>query len=175
MDDQELIRSILKGSINDYALLIKRYQGKLQSSLSSHCLNRQEIEYYLHEAFVKAYAKLHKFNPEYSFFPWLKTIALNLLRDEIRSRKTLSDDAKESLIANLKSDDESEEELGALKDCLSNLDMAQQDIMKLRYWSKLSIDELSKQIQKKPSAVKMQILRIRESLKRCIKGKISYG
>ena len=175
MDDQELIERILNGSIDDYALLIKRHQRRLQSALSSHCFNRQEIEYYLHEAFVKAYAKLHKFKSEYSFFPWLKTIALNLLRDEIRSRKTLSEDAKESLIANLNSDDNSEEELGALKDCLSNLEATQHDIMKLRYWGKLSIDELSKQIQKKPSAVKMQILRIRESLKRCIKGKVSYG
>ena len=175
MEDQELINRILKGTIDDYGLLIKKHQGRLQSALSSHCLNKQEVEYYLHEAFVKAFKKLNKFKEGSPFFPWLKTIAINLLRDDIRSRKTLSEEAKETLLSNLSSDQNSEEELDALKICLSSLESTQRELMKLRYWGKLSIEELSSQIEKSPSAVKMQILRIRESLKKCIKGKVAHG
>lgn len=175
MEDRELIDRIISGSIDDYALLIKRHQSRLQSTLNCHCINRQEVEYYLHESFVKAFSKLHKFNSDFPFFPWLKAIAINLLRDEIRSRKTLDEDAKECLIANLSSDTNSENELNALKSCLSKLDKAQQDLMKLRYWGKLSIEDLSQKTEKKPSAIKMKILRIRESLKRCIKEKVAHG
>ncbi len=175
LKDSELIQLIQAGSIDDYAILIKRYQSKLQSALCSHCTNRIQIKYYLHEAFVKAYSNLHKFNPVYPFFPWLKMIAINLLRDDIRGQKTLSDEAKEILIQNLYAENNSEEELGALKECLSSLEETQRDLIKLRYWGEMSIHDLSEKTERNPSALKMQILRIRESLKDCIKGKVSYG
>ena len=60
MDDKALIEKILNGAVDDYALLIERYQLKLQSTLSFYCNSTQEIEYFLHEAFVKAYSiRLH--------------------------------------------------------------------------------------------------------------------
>ena len=52
MEDREIIERILSGSIEDYRFLIERYQLRLQSTLSYYCMDKVEIEYYLHEAFV---------------------------------------------------------------------------------------------------------------------------
>lgn len=169
MEDSEIIVNVLNGSIDEYALIIERYQQKLQSTLSFYCTNEHEVEYFLHETFVKAYTRLKKFNCDYPFFPWLKTIALNLIRDEIRSRKSLSEDAREFLLNQLSTDQISEHKLEILKNCIGELESSQQEILKLRYWAKNGIDELAQKLSRKPSALKMQLLRIRESLKRCMK------
>ena len=174
MEDIELIKRILDGAVDDYGLLIERYQVKLQSTLSFYCNSTQEIEYFLHEAFVKAYRKLHQYNSEYAFFPWLKTIAVNLLRDEIRGRKNLSEEAREFLISQLSKEEKSEFKLEALQKCLSKLEQGQREMMKMRYWAKTTVQELAEETGKKPSAIKMQLLRIRESLKKCIKEQV-YG
>lgn len=177
MEDTEIIKNVLSGEVDQYSVIIERYQEKLQSTLNYYCVNENEVEYFLHETFVKAYTRLKKFNLDFPFFPWLKTIAINLIRDEIHSRKTLSDDAKEFLLNQFTNDQKSEQKFEVLKNCIKELDKGQQEILKLRYWAKNGIAELSGKLHKKPSALKMQLLRIRESLKKCMKFKLgaSHG
>lgn len=175
MNDSEIISEILNGRIEAYTELVERYQLKLQTALSYYCQNRQEIEYILHESFVKAYLKLEKFDSAKAFYPWLKTLSLNLLRDEIRSRKSLSDEAKE-LVLQLLEDSingkDSDDKVEVLGNCIAELDKTHQKLMKQRYWQKISISRLAELMQRKPSAVKMQLMRTRETLKQCIKNKL---
>ena len=175
MEDRELIQRILNGSIEDYRFLIERYQLRLQSTLSYYCMDKVEIEYYLHEAFVKTYSKLDKFDLDAPFFPWLKTIALNMIRDDMRKKKTLSDDIKEFLISQFKSENQSDQKILALKSCIAKLDDKQQQLLKLRYWEGVSIEDISEQAKRGESAVKMQLLRLRNVLKSCIKQELSHG
>lgn len=173
--DKDVVERILQGNKEDYSTLIDRYQLKLQSFLSFHCQNTGEVEYFMHEAFVRAYRNLDKFNTDYPFFPWLKTIAINLIRYEIRSRKILSEDAKDFLLEQLSDNSENENKLEVLQDCLSELDEKQYKLLKLRYWEKVGIDKLSETWQRKPSAIKMQLMRLRESLRKCIDVRLSHG
>ena len=175
MEDSELIGIILKGSMDHYATLVKRYQAKLQSVLGYYCTNMNDVEYYSHEAFVKAYRKLDKFQLGTSFFSWLRTLAINLIRDDVRKKKTLSEEAKEAILSRLDSENNSEEQLHALKKCMTQLEDKQQEVLKLRYWEETSIKELSSKFDRGQSALKMQILRIRESLKKCIEKETSHG
>ncbi len=175
MTDNELINKIQSGSIDDYTLIIERYQGKLQSALSFYCQNSRDVQYFLHETFVMAYSKLNKFNKSYPFYPWLKTIAVNLLREEIRKRKSLSERAAKYMETQLDLESSStvrDSKLDALQGCMNELDDTQKELMKKRYWAKESISFLAEKMQRKPSALKMQVLRIRESLKKCIKVKL---
>ena len=174
-EDKDVVERILHGNKEDYSTLIDKYQLKLQSFLSFHCQNTGEVEYFMHEAFVRAYINLKTYNPDYPFFPWLKTIAINLIRYEIRSRKVLSEDAKDFLLEQLSDNSENENKLEVLRDCLSELDEKQYELLKLRYWEKIGIDKLSKQWQRKPSAIKMQLMRLRESLRKCINARFTYG
>ena len=82
--DQELIKEILAGSLNSYHMLIERYQLQVQSALNFYCRNQKDVEQFMHETFTKAYFKLNKLDLKRPILPWLKRIALNLLRDEIR-------------------------------------------------------------------------------------------
>ena len=174
MDDKKLIKKILKGSVDDYALFIERYQVKLQSSLSFYCQNRQEIEYYLHETFTRAYSKLHKFDSDFPVFPWLKQISMNLLRDELRSRKRRADRVDIYLSGELNKEeinDFRQGRLEALQSCIAELDNSPRELIRNYYWKKKSIADLAKLSERKPSAVKMQLMRLRELLKECVKHK----
>ncbi|MCH2206182.1 MAG: sigma-70 family RNA polymerase sigma factor [Lentisphaerales bacterium] len=175
MTDNELIHKILAGNIDDYALLIDRHQHKLQSALAFYCQSTNDVQHYLHESFVMAYTKLSQFNQEYSFYPWLKKISLNLLRGDIRKNKSLSERAVKYMEMQLNADDEHAQEddkLTALQGCINELETGQQQLLKNRYWQKESIDTLASKLDRKPSALKMQVMRIRESLKKCIKLKM---
>ena len=175
MNDIQLLEKIRKGATNDYAQIIERYQLKLQSTLSFYCQNRQEVEYFLHEAFTHAYTKLHKFDTNYPFFPWLKRLALNLVRDEFRSQSRRNDRVACYLteqINNESSNDYHEGKLEHLQNCISELDKVPACLIRLFYWEKKNISELAKLMERKPSAIKMQLMRLRESLKLCIKGKL---
>ena len=175
MTDNELINKIINGSIDDYALLIDRHQEKLQSALSFYCQNANDVKHYLHETFVMAYSKLSQFKQTYPFYPWLKTISLNLLREDIRKNKSLSDRALKYMEMQLNNTEENslkDEKVSALKSCINELEFSQQELLKKRYWLKENIQDLAAQMERKPSALKMQVLRIRESLKKCIKHKV---
>ena len=156
MTDNQLIDKILAGSIDDYAILIDRYQEKLQSALCFYCQSRSDIEQFLHETFVKAYSKLSTFDHAYKFYPWLKMIAINLLREEIRKNNSLSAREAKYLQEQLTLEEENGEEgfkLDALKGCMGELEQSQKELMELRYWTKCSIESLAGQLQKKPSAL----------------------
>ena len=171
MTDNELINKIIGGSVDDYAILIDRYQDKLQSALCFYCQSKHDVQHYLHESFVMAYSKLSKFNQEYSFYPWLKQISLNLLREDIRKNKSLSERAIKYMELQLNHDEDSfakDNKLLALNGCINELEDGQKELLKNRYWKKESINDLALKMSRKPSALKMQVMRIRESLKKCI-------
>lgn len=172
MTDNELINKIIAGGVDDYAILIDRYQDKLQSALCFYCQNKNDVRHYLHESFVMAYTKLSKFNQEYSFYPWLKQISINLLREDIRKNKSLSERALKYMEMQLSMDEQNfskDDKLSALQSCLNELEEGQKELLKNRYWEKVSIKDLASKLSRKPSALKMQVMRIRESLKKCIK------
>ena len=175
MEDRELIERILNGAIEDYRFLIERYQLRLQSTLSYYCMDKVEIEYYLHEAFVKTYSKLDKFDLDAPFFPWLKTITLNMIRDDMRKKKRQGTDIQDFLLAQFETDRESDQKIFALKSCISKLDHHQQKLLKMRYWEGVSVEAISEQAQRGESAIKMQLLRLRNILKRCIRQELSHG
>ena len=177
MTDNELINKIISGNVDDYAILIDRYQEKLQSALAFYCQNRNDVEQFLHETFVMAYSKLSRFNQDYPFYPWLKAISLNLLRESIRKNKSLSERAVKYMEMQLIADEQSsqkDDRLTALQGCINELEQGQQQLLKNRYWQKESIDALASKLDRKPSALKMQVMRIRESLKKCIKLKMEF-
>lgn len=60
--------------------LAQRHHRRLFRFLSRTSSNPADVEDAMQQAFVKAYTKLHQFNPKFRFTTWLFTIALRELR-----------------------------------------------------------------------------------------------
>ena len=179
MNDEDIVKSVRSGELDKYELLVERYQARLEAVLSYHCITPCEIEYYLHEAFVKAFFNLKKYNSKYSFFGWLRTIALNIIRDDLRSSKRYQKRQDNYLnylqacrIEQSEIDLLAEERAHALQSCLNTLEEGQQELLSKRYRDALPIAELSRITGKQEGALKMQLRRLRIVLKNCIRKKI---
>ena len=67
---------------------------------------------------------------------------------------------------------EAGERILAMRDCLSRLPDRQRQLINLRYGQNRSVKQLAKDADKKESAMKMMLMRIRQSLHKCIELKL---
>ena len=68
--------------------LMRRHEAALFRFLYRYVLNAADAADLAQETFVRAYFKIHQFQPGAKFGVWLYRIALNLARDHARSRTT---------------------------------------------------------------------------------------
>jgi RNA polymerase sigma factor (sigma-70 family) len=77
LEDNELIRRILKGEKNLYSLIIRKYNQRLYRVGLSIMNNDQDVEDVMQIAYIKAYENLDKFKFLSGFSTWLTKILVN--------------------------------------------------------------------------------------------------
>ena len=76
LDDTTLARRAQSGCVSSFEELIRRFQVPLMKFLTRRLGDRRhDAEDILQETFVRAYRKLHLYNPRYPVRSWLYTIA----------------------------------------------------------------------------------------------------
>lgn len=102
MNDAEIVRRVLGGDVNAFALLVDEHGARVLSITSRHVPQDRAAEV-AHETFVRAFERLGTYKGESPFGHWLARIALrrcaDFWRGRARSRETefsaLGDDARE--------------------------------------------------------------------------------
>lgn len=84
--DQELVERSLSGDPRAYEQLVVRYQRLVFHVLWSRGGDPQDIEDLAQETFVRAWERLHTFDPARSFKTWIAQVATNLTIDHYRAR-----------------------------------------------------------------------------------------
>lgn len=164
------------GDLDAFTEMVKRYQGNVRACLAVRLTDSHEAEDLAQEAFIIAYRKRKEFDVEKAFGPWVRTIALNLLRNYWRKHKATSIGGAAELDIlmnkhielNYSADNESER-LKALKRCLTKLDESMRMLLRLRYYEQKSIQEMKKAMNVNHSTATMRLHRLREVLHKCIK------
>ncbi len=87
--DTAIIRAVLQGDKERYALLVDRYSPRLINYLTRMAGNRWEGEELAQETFVRAYLALDSYKPQYRFSTWLFKIATNLCLNHLKKRQRL--------------------------------------------------------------------------------------
>jgi len=72
-----LVESCLSGDPTAFGVLVDSYEGKLYNVALQITGSRDDAMDVTQSAFVKAYEKLHTFDPSYRFFSWIYRIAIN--------------------------------------------------------------------------------------------------
>jgi len=173
--DASSVQRVLGGDRQAYTELVRRYQSRLRSVLSFYCRSADEVEEFLQEAFVQAYTHLRQYDSASPFYPWLRTIALNALRMEVRRQETRRDHPHEYLrrlqMARVESDlegGEAEARGAALRSCLEKLPKSHADLLAAKYREGKPLETLASALGTTIGALKVRLLRIREALKDCI-------
>ena len=98
IEDAAIIADVLQGNREAYALLVRRYSGKILGLCMTLVHDRAEAEDAAQEAFLKAYKSLKDFRGEAAFLTWIYRIAYNqclTLRSQSARRKSQLEKVKE--------------------------------------------------------------------------------
>lgn len=90
--EKKLIEATQYGDNNAYGQLIRLHQKRLFKFIYGLLKDFDTVEDIVQESFVKAYQNIKTFRTEYSFYPWLSTIARNLAYNHLAK-----EEKKESL------------------------------------------------------------------------------
>lgn len=85
--DTELIQKFLKGYHEAFNVLVLRWQPQIYSFLYRHVMNREEAEDLAQQVFITVYNTLCRLKEHDKFKCWLYSIAINKVRDLLRTRK----------------------------------------------------------------------------------------
>jgi RNA polymerase sigma-70 factor (ECF subfamily) len=87
LSDEELILQVQRGHNVCFDILVDRFKVRLFNYLFRMVGDRDEAEELAQETFVRAYIHAEKYKTIAKFSTWLYTIATNLVRNRIRSKR----------------------------------------------------------------------------------------
>ncbi|WP_448249655.1 RNA polymerase sigma factor [Thalassotalea agariperforans] len=179
LDDITLINMTLDGQRHAYSILVRRYESAIRACLRVRLNNIHEAEDLAQETFILAYDKLEQFQKDATFAPWLRGIAINLLRNQQRKHSAIAvggNNELENLInQQIEQNYDSNNEIDLishLRLCIAKLDDKMRTLLSEHFTLGYSLTELCKKYGDRHSTMTMRMYRLRQKLKTCIENKV---
>ena len=163
-DERQLITAAKAGSADAFADLVRSYRVRLLKFLMTRCASYADAEDVLQDTLIAAYRYLNSYDPRWRFSTWLYRIAIR------NAQKIRSENVVEF-------GDLSDEESDPLLHCISaseseNLWISARRVLNddvfaatwLRYAEDMSINDISKALDRSDSWTKVNLLRARKAL-----------
>ncbi|MDE0429895.1 MAG: sigma-70 family RNA polymerase sigma factor [Caldilineaceae bacterium] len=174
MNDQEQawLERALTGEQAAFGLLVETYQRPVLALTYRMLGDLSEAEDAAQETFLRAYSRLHQYDPKHKFSTWLFSIANNHCIDRLRKRRVQFVGLDESpAVFTLEGDSarpeqevlaaEQAEEMHAL---VNQLEQEYRTPLVLRYWNECSYQEIADVMEISVAAVKSRLFRARKQL-----------
>ncbi|RJP64866.1 MAG: sigma-70 family RNA polymerase sigma factor [Ignavibacteriales bacterium] len=175
LSDIEIIDSVKRGNVADYALLINRYKDKAFSLLKRMLKNELDAEEVLQDCFLKAYNSLINFRQEAKFSTWFYRIVYNAGISFLSSKRRREEKELLSLDENFditaKDDQiysESESAAKYINKLIEKLPEKNAAIINMFYLDEMTLDEISKITNLSIVNVKVILYRSRNALRQLI-------
>ncbi len=176
LSDNDLIKIIREGRMDEYVKIIERYQGKLLAYLYRLVGDKDEAEDLLQDVFIKAYKNLDSYDVERKFSSWIYRISHNEAVNHIK-RKSLkrfiswedvnsTKDKLESCSTEERADDSwiRKEKIEEVDLAIKRLPAKYRQVLMLRYYSDKSYGEISGVLKKPVNTVGTLINRAKKKL-----------
>ncbi len=173
MDESALIFDAQHGSLTALEELIDRYQGKIFSITLTHTRNREDAMDISQEVFMKMYKHIRHFDNTRNFFPWLYSIMMNTLRSYMNKNKKYRKNQGTDFLDEVELIDQpgmSIEDKLCLFNALDELDSKDKELIILKYFEDLSIQEIAQICSMGESNVKVSLMRARNRMKAFVGG-----
>jgi RNA polymerase sigma-70 factor (ECF subfamily) len=164
---EQLAARAAQGSLDDFGELVKRFEVRLFNFLLRRTGSRSDAEDLTQEAFIRAWERIHRYEPKWRFSTWLFTIGARLAVSHHRRRRPLLRWIEEE-------DNESPSPLEVSDDITSGaklwrlagrvLTPEQHTGLWLRYAEDMSIDEIAVVLKKSQVGVRVMLFRARQVL-----------
>jgi RNA polymerase sigma-70 factor (ECF subfamily) len=178
-DDQDLIRRALKGDRGAFEMIVRRYQQPVVNYVGRMVRERELALDISQDVFLKVYAALKSYRPQYKFSTWLFKVASNYMIDYWRKKKipTVSldqafGDGDEGLPIQVAADEPSvarqyelRELRGRLDAAIGELPVSLRELFVWRHVNGLSYEEMAEIKGIPVGTVKNRVFQAKEMLK----------
>jgi RNA polymerase sigma-70 factor (ECF subfamily) len=186
--DQEIIRQILDGDIDAYAILVNRYSGPLLNLCYRYLQRREEAEDAIQEIFIKAYTGLENWEPRAQFKTWLYRIAINHCLNTVRRQKIVHFRSLQQMDQGFyspqvdrfsqpagKEEELLREQREKLIHCLLNqLSETHRTVLILYFYQEMSYKEIAETLQVSLSSVESRLFRAKKKLAKILSRQKNY-
>ncbi len=167
--DHVIVNAVLDGDTHQFNELVLRHKDYAYSLALKIVNNAMDAEEVAHDAFLKAYKSLAKFNQKAKFTTWLYRIVFNTAISHTRKNRIMVDDIDDISIqpssgmntSELLFNQDREKYIEAALERLSPLDAT---LITLFYMKQLNLEEIGEVVSLKPSAIKVKLFRARKRL-----------
>jgi len=178
--EADIVARVLNGDRQAYALLVQEYKNPVYNLAYRMTGNPEDAEDIAQEAFLSSFRQLSRYDLKRSFFTWLYTISLNIIRNHLKKTgrrqndsrplrslhdAAVSDTEKAALQDSVNSDGSRKELEEQLESCLGRLSPDLRELIVLRFYQGLSFEAIADITGFSQSAVKMRVYRGLEKLR----------
>lgn len=151
--------------------LMDRWQIPLRAYLYRHLHHEQDALDLAQETFVRVYRHREQFRPGARFSTWMFQIALNLVRDHVRSRQRRPTESLEAAPepasgATVHGDVERSESVAAVREAIATLPDDLREAVILSEYEQLSHAEIGAVVGATPKAIETRLYRARDLLRK---------
>lgn len=173
MDIDAAIVAVRAGDREAFAEVVAQSQQRLRAYIAFRAPDSELVDEIAQQAYITAYQKLGEYSQGTSFLGWIKQIALNHLRNELRRRQRAQ--APTERLAGLLAEDPAadaglDDHLVRLERCLARLGEEGRRLLDLRYREGLSPLELAARLGRQAGSIRVTLTRLRQTLLECMQG-----
>lgn len=187
--EAEIVARVLNGERQAFALLVEEYKTPIYNLAYRMTGNSQDADDLTQETFLRAFNQLFRYDTKRSFFTWLYTISLNIIRnhlkknsnrrrDDFRQGEKISgtgefDDKRFTSQESQVIDEGRKEREEKLESCLQKLSPELRELMILRFYQGLPFEAIAEITGLSLSAIKMRVYRGLEKLRKYIEENVT--
>ena len=172
--DIRVIWQVLRGDRNAYADIVERYKSPIYNLAIRLTGNLTDADDLAQDIFIRVYERLDRFDVTKRFFPWMYTVALNVIRNYNRKNKSIflrfhNNNSEDKWLKHSETPEKNvaeNQEQKKLARCILKLPIIQKEAVVLRYYQGLTFEEIAEVGSCSLSAAKMRVYRGLEQLNR---------
>ncbi|HEX7320055.1 MAG TPA: sigma-70 family RNA polymerase sigma factor [bacterium] len=177
-NDNDLIKQSAEGNEQSFALLVKKYEKAVFSTIYRYTGNKEDVEDLAQEIFIKVWKNAKSFKERSKFSTWLYRIVVNhCLNYKIKVKKQrrdipLEDVSKEGSTSSaliVQNDCDSKVKVEIIKKAIRSLPKRQRLALILAQFEDKSHQEIADIMKVSPSSVHSLIFRARITLRKMLK------
>jgi RNA polymerase sigma-70 factor (ECF subfamily) len=180
MSLDSVIQAVRQGRVEAYAAVVRRHQEEIWQIAAYSLRDASETEELVQRVFVQAYTRLGSYELGRDFGAWLRAIARNMVREELRERERESRrlaayqvHLAERFEDPAAEDGRQERLRRALARCRGELAPAAARAVALRYEQALDFEAVARDLGRTVAAARQLLGRVRLALRRCIEQRAS--
>lgn len=176
--EAQIVARVMKGDRQAYALLVEEYKTPVYNLAYRMTGSPSDAEDLAQEAFLTSYRQISRFDITRSFFTWLYTISLNIIRNHLKKAGRGFSDMETPVAAGDPDPDASGREPSELEEQLElglqKLPPELRELIVLRFYQGLSFEAVADIAGLTEGAVKMRIYRGLEKLKEILRESVTF-